>query len=92
MEQPCTPTPQPTTPRRAVHVVCGNAGVGKSHFARALARRERALLLDLETTPQLGIRRSLAAAKLPPASQEYLAPRSRVTYFFEPAPPRRDEA
>jgi HD-GYP domain-containing protein (c-di-GMP phosphodiesterase class II) len=53
---------------------------------------DEALLLDLETTPQLGIRRSLAAAKLPPASQDYLAPRPRVTYFFEPAPPRRDEA
>jgi HD-GYP domain-containing protein (c-di-GMP phosphodiesterase class II) len=53
---------------------------------------DEAVLLDLETTPQLGVRRSLAAAKLPPASQEYLAPRPRVSYFFEPAPPRQDEA
>jgi HD-GYP domain-containing protein (c-di-GMP phosphodiesterase class II) len=53
---------------------------------------DEALLLDLETTPQLGIRRSLAAARLPPAALEYLAPRPRVTYFFEPAPPRPDEA
>jgi putative nucleotidyltransferase with HDIG domain len=46
--------------------------------------RAEALMLDLETTPDLGIRRSLAAAKLPPAALEYLDPRPRVAYFFEP--------
>ena len=48
--------------------------------------REESLLLDLETLPDLGIRRSLAPSKLPPAALEFLAPRPRVSYFFEPAP------
>jgi HD-GYP domain-containing protein (c-di-GMP phosphodiesterase class II) len=43
-----------------------------------------ALLLDLEETPDIGIRRSLTAGKLPPASLEYLDPRPRVSYYFEP--------
>lgn len=46
--------------------------------------RNEALIVDLETTPDLGIRRSLAAAKLPPATLEYLDPRPRVAYYFEP--------
>jgi putative nucleotidyltransferase with HDIG domain len=46
--------------------------------------RNEALVLDLEQTPDLGIRRSLPAAKLPPAAVEYLDPRPRVSYFFEP--------
>lgn len=46
--------------------------------------RNEALIVDLETTPDLGIRRSLAAAKLPPAALEYLDPRPRVAYYFEP--------
>ena len=45
--------------------------------------RHDALVLDLETLPDLGIRRSLPAAKLPPAAIEYLDPRPRVAYFFE---------
>ena len=45
--------------------------------------RHEALVLDLETLPDLGIRRSLPAAKLPPAAIEYLDPRPRVAYFFE---------
>ena len=49
---------------------------------------DEALLLDLEHTPQLGIRRSLPASRLPPAALDYLAPRPRVNYFFEPLPPR----
>jgi putative nucleotidyltransferase with HDIG domain len=46
--------------------------------------RNEALVLDLEQQPDLGIRRSLPAAKLPPAAVEYLDPRPRVSYFFEP--------
>jgi HD-GYP domain-containing protein (c-di-GMP phosphodiesterase class II) len=46
--------------------------------------RHEALVLDLETEPNLGIRRSLPAAKLPPAAIEYLDPRPRVSYYFEP--------
>lgn len=41
-------------------------------------------LLDLETLPDVGIRRSLAATKLPPAVLSALDPRPRVTYYFEP--------
>jgi len=54
------------------------------HDARG--SRDDALLLDLETTPDLGIRRSLNPNKLPQAALEFLAPRPRVSYFFEPAP------
>lgn len=44
-----------------------------------------ALILDLEKAPQLGIRRSLKPANLPPAALDYLAPRQRIAYFFEQA-------
>jgi putative nucleotidyltransferase with HDIG domain len=46
---------------------------------------DEALVLDLESTPHLGIRRSIRAAQLPTAALQYLAPRPRVAYFFEPA-------
>ena len=46
--------------------------------------RDEALVLDLEAADGLGIRRSIKPAQLPPASFEYLAPRQRVAYFFEP--------
>jgi putative nucleotidyltransferase with HDIG domain len=46
--------------------------------------RDQALVLDLEAADGLGIRRSIKPAQLPPASFEYLAPRQRVAYFFEP--------
>jgi len=55
--------------------------------------RDEALLLDLERSPDLGIRRSLPAAKLPPAAAAYLSPRPRVTYYFEVIPaPATEEA
>ena len=47
--------------------------------------RDEALVLDLEEIPGLGIRRSIRPQQLPPASLDYLAPRPRVAYFFEPA-------
>ena len=46
--------------------------------------RSEALVLDLERATDLGIRRSLALAKVPTAVIEYLDPRPRVSYFFEP--------
>ncbi|HEY9066129.1 MAG TPA: HD domain-containing phosphohydrolase [Burkholderiaceae bacterium] len=46
--------------------------------------RDEALILDLESVPGLGIRRSLRPQQLPPESLDYLAPRPRVAYFFEP--------
>jgi len=60
---------RPLKPRVLVH----EAGVPRSE----------ALLLDLEREPDLGIRRSLAAAKVPSAALQYLDPRPRVAYFFE---------
>ena len=45
--------------------------------------REEALHLNLMTTPDLGIRRSLKPAQLPADALDYLAPRPRVAYFFE---------
>ncbi len=45
--------------------------------------RSEALLLNLEDAPDIGIRRSLVASKLPPAALEYLDPRPRVAYYFE---------
>lgn len=48
---------------------------------------DEALVLDLETTPDLGIRRSIRAAQLPPAAHQYLAPRPRVAYYFESVGP-----
>lgn len=47
--------------------------------------REEALHLNLMDTPDLGIRRSLKPAQLPGDALDYLAPRARVAYFFEPA-------
>ncbi|HSW07809.1 HD-GYP domain-containing protein [Aquabacterium sp.] len=46
---------------------------------------EEALLLNLEEASDLGIRRSLKPSQLPVAVQNYLSPRQRVVYFFEPA-------
>jgi len=45
--------------------------------------RSEALLLNLEETPDVGIRRSLTAGKLPSAAIDYLDPRPRVAYYFE---------
>jgi putative nucleotidyltransferase with HDIG domain len=50
----------------------------------AKVARDEALILDLETSNGIGIRRSLRPAQLPVAALEYLAPRPRVAYFFEP--------
>jgi len=47
--------------------------------------RQEALHLNLMTTPDLGIRRSLKPAQLPAEALDYLAPRARVAYFFEAA-------
>ena len=45
--------------------------------------RTEALLLNLEQVPDLGIRRSLVAAKVPAPALQYLDPRPRVAYYFE---------
>jgi len=43
-----------------------------------------ALLLNLDGQVDLGIRRSLKPAQLPAAVRDYLSPRQRMVYFFEP--------
>jgi hypothetical protein len=47
--------------------------------------RDEALVVDLEATAGLGIRRSLKPMALPEATLAYLSPRPRVSYFFERA-------
>ena len=42
-----------------------------------------ALIIDLEHAPDIGIRRSLKPIGLPSAAMDFLAPRQRVSYFFE---------
>jgi putative nucleotidyltransferase with HDIG domain len=55
--------------------------------------RDEALMLNLETDPRLGIRRSLKPQALPTESLEYLSPRTRVAYFFEvDSPPAEPSA
>ncbi|MEY2891623.1 MAG: hypothetical protein RJA98_1531 [Pseudomonadota bacterium] len=49
--------------------------------------RDEALVLDLETVPGLGIRRSLKPSALPVATLEYLQPRRSLASFFERARP-----
>ena len=53
-------------------------------FDPAVPRAE-ALVLPLESQPGTGIRRSVKPQQLPPQVLEYLSPRQRVAYFFEPA-------
>ena len=50
-----------------------------------------ALLIDLESTPGLGIRRSLKPSALPGRAAQCLTPSARVAYFFEPALAERTE-
>jgi putative nucleotidyltransferase with HDIG domain len=45
---------------------------------------EEALLLNLDGQADLGIRRSLKPSQLPAAARDYLSPRQRMVYFFEP--------
>lgn len=44
---------------------------------------EHALHLDLERTPDLGIRRSLRIQALPTEARDYLQPRERIAYYFD---------
>ena len=45
--------------------------------------KSEALVLNLEQARDIGIRRSLAPAKMPSAALDYLDPRPRVAYYFE---------
>ena len=57
---------------------------------------EEAIHLDLEKTPQTGIRRSLKPVQLPARAVDYLKPRQRISYFFDvestPKEDAREEA
>ena len=48
-----------------------------------LIPRHEALILDLEKSPNMGIRRSLKPVNLSRAAMDYLAPRQRICYFFD---------
>lgn len=50
--------------------------------------KEDALLLDLETVPEVNITKAIRPALLPPEVFEYLAPSKRATYFFDSAKPK----
>ncbi len=54
--------------------------------------RDEALIVDLESTQGIGIRRSIRPSQLPALSLEYLAPRPRIAYFFEPLAAANDAA
>lgn len=44
---------------------------------------EEAIVMDLESVPEVGVRRSLKPIQLPRAVFDYLSPRKRLCYFFE---------
>lgn len=77
---------RPLKPRVLVHGT-PRAAAARGRGAAQPADAGQAELLDLETMPDLGIRRSLIAAKLPPAALQALDPRPRVSYYFEPLTP-----
>lgn len=45
--------------------------------------KDEALILDLERTPSVGIKRSLRPDHLPRSALDYISPRQRICYFFE---------
>ncbi len=45
---------------------------------------DEAVIVDLERQPGVGVLRSIRPQALPPQALQYLAPRTRVSYFFEP--------
>jgi len=69
---------RPLKPRVLVH------GTAEMRTGTRAVVSGTARMLDLEHQTDLGIRRSLAAAKLPPAVLAVLDPRPRVSYYFEP--------
>jgi HD-GYP domain-containing protein (c-di-GMP phosphodiesterase class II) len=70
---------RPLKPRVLVHEAAGGRNSPRARSSEATTQ-----LLDLEREVDLGIRRSLAAAKLPPHVLAALDPRPRVSYYFEP--------
>ncbi len=81
-------TVQLTDDRYAIVVAVNSSRPLKPHVLvhERGVKRDEALVLDLKTAPNLGIRRSIRPQQLPPPVAEYLAPTPRVAYFFEPSP------
>ena len=77
---------QLTDDRYASVVSCNSSRPLKPRVLVADTRvpMDEALLLDLDGQADLGIRRSLKASQLPAAARDYLSPRPRMVYFFEP--------
>ena len=48
--------------------------------------RERAILVELESEPEVSISRALKPEQLPKPLYDYLAPRRRLTYYFDSEP------
>lgn len=48
--------------------------------------KEKAIMLDLEQSPEITITKSIRPALLPPKVATYLNPRKRITYFFDGGP------
>lgn len=53
-------------------------------YDRAVAV-ENAMILDLDVTPNIDVQRSIRPPQVPRDAFAYLAPRKRMSYFFEPA-------
>jgi hypothetical protein len=45
--------------------------------------KHEALILDIEKTPNISIRRSLKPSNVSQAALDYLAPRQRICYFYD---------
>ena len=80
---------QLTDDRYATVVSCNSSRPLKPRVLLADVRVpiDEALLLNLDGQADLGIRRSLKPSQLPAAVRDYLSPRPRMVYFFEPVTP-----
>ena len=46
--------------------------------------KNEAIILDLETEPEINVSKSIKPGQLPRQIYDYLSPRRRMTYFFDP--------
>ncbi|MFO1380715.1 MAG: HD-GYP domain-containing protein [Chitinivorax sp.] len=47
--------------------------------------KNEAIILDLETEPEINVSKSIKPGQLPRQIYDYLSPRRRMTYFFDPS-------
>lgn len=64
--------------RKLLTIVCGNAGVGKSTFARQLARHETSVVFDIDTSSEPLVQTGLVALGLDPNDRD--SPRFKEIY------------